>query len=61
VRIFSAHSVVQGQLVVGLVSPAIGDSHGIWFQAGPSLYLYSDRSGVQRMTDGRAGLAGGCG
>ena len=60
-RIFSAHSVVQGQLVMGLVTPAIGDSHGIWFQAGPSLYLYSAQSGVQKMADGRAGLAGGCG
>jgi hypothetical protein len=60
-RIFSANSVVHRQLVLGLVTPAIGDSHGIWFQAGPSLYLYSEHSGVQKMADGRAGLAGGCG
>jgi hypothetical protein len=46
---------------MGLVTPAIGDSHGIWFQAGPSLYLYSEHSGGQKMADGRAGLAGGCG
>lgn len=60
-RIFSAPSVVQGQLVLGLVTAAIGDSHGIWFEAFPSLYLYTEQHGVRRMADARASLAGGCG
>jgi hypothetical protein len=59
-RIFSAPSVVQGRLVLGLVIPAIGDSHGIWFEAFPSLYLYTEQSGVRRMADAQASLAGGC-
>ena len=60
-RIFTAPSVVQGLLVEGLVGPAIGDSHGIWFQVFSSLYLYTEQHGVRRMADARASLAGGCG
>ena len=59
-RIFSAPSVVHGQLVLGLVTPAIGDSNGIWFEAFQSLYLYTEKDGVRRMADARASLAGGC-
>lgn len=54
-RIFSGQSDLQ------LVIPAIGDSHGIWFEAFPKLYLYSQQSGVQEMASARVGLAGGCG
>lgn len=60
-RIFSAPSVVHGPQVLGVVIPAIGDSHGIWFEAFPSLYLYTEQLGVRRMADARASLAGGCG
>ena len=59
-RIYSAPSVVNGLLVTGLVTPVIGDSHGIWFEAGPKLYMYSRQSGVQEMAPARAALAGGC-
>jgi hypothetical protein len=58
--IYSAPAVVNGLSVLGLVTPVIGDSHGIWFEAGPKLYLYSQQSGVQEMAPARAGLAGGC-
>jgi hypothetical protein len=58
--IYSAPSVVNGLSVLGLVTPVIGDSHGIWFEAGPKLYLYSQQSGVKEMAPARAALAGGC-
>jgi hypothetical protein len=58
--IYSAPSVVNGILVLGLVTPVIGDAHGIWFEAGPRLYLYSQQSGLQDMAPARAALAGGC-
>lgn len=59
-RFFSAPAVVNGLQVISLVTPVIGDSHGIWFDAFPKLYLYSQQSGVQEMASGGAGLAGGC-
>ena len=58
--IYSAPSVVNGLLVLGLVTPVIGDAHGIWFEAGPRLYLYSQQSGLQDMAPAKAALAGGC-
>ncbi len=59
-RIYSAPSVVNGLSVLGLVTPVIGDSHGIWFEAWPKLYLYSQQTGVREMAPARAALAGGC-
>jgi hypothetical protein len=58
--IYSAPSVVNGLVVLGLVTPVIGDTHGIWFEAGPKLYLYNKQSGVHEMALARTGLAGGC-
>jgi len=60
-RIFSTPSFVHGQLVVSLVTPVIGDSHGIWFEAFPKLYLYNQQSGANEMAAARIGLVGGCG
>ena len=59
-RIYSAPSVVDGLQVTGLVIPAIGDSHGIWFEAFPFLYLYNPETGVRQMASAGVGLAGGC-
>jgi hypothetical protein len=60
-RIYSAPSIVNGLLVLGLVTPLIGDSHGVWFEASGKIYLYNEQSGVHEMASARAGLAGGCG
>ncbi|HEX2647386.1 MAG TPA: hypothetical protein VHO95_09165, partial [Candidatus Dormibacteraeota bacterium] len=45
----------------GLETPVIGDSHGIWFESSPWLYLYSPDTGARQMAPDRSGLAGACG
>ena len=59
-RIYSAPGVVNGLSALGLVTPVIGDSHGIWFEAWPKLDLYSQQFGIREMAPARAALAGGC-
>jgi hypothetical protein len=52
-------SIYKGQLVESLVG-ALSDTHGVWFGSDRGIYLYSDASGLQKVSDQPGYPANGC-
>jgi hypothetical protein len=52
-------SIYKGKLVESLVG-ALSDTHGVWFGSDRGIYLYSDASGLQKVSDQPGYPANGC-
>jgi hypothetical protein len=55
----SQKTIVNGPLV-GTLGSGLADSHGVWLQSPQGIYLYSDASGLQKVSSLPVLLANGC-